>query len=315
MYTDINSTNSNNRFHLLDIEGDISQKNSPEPPDILIVGDGNFSFTEALVNRRRQGLAQRTHHKDLKFGSRVLATEYIKEKECLTANETRARVNSLLALGVTFEFGIDATKIHQIYQGRTFKRIQWNCPDGNRPFCDHSPQLRLTIEQFVLASSYLQKTGGKLHMSLIGPEAHPDHTTWQAMHYGIANAVEGSGYVLHSIKQSGSKRYTYHDSGGHAKSWTHKKTSGFKDVGAFSEGVNEFVFKRVSTPIITTPRNLVRSLRGYRKYFTHPEFPPERIPCKEKYYSMPLQEPISSDSESEEKNANDLFNDRISDMT
>ena len=121
-----NRTNlvSSNRYQLLEVEGSPEKEPDARDRDFLIIGDGNFTFTEALVHRRINGDGKKSNREEPEFPQRVLATEYKSREGCCSIPGAKARISSLEALGVKFEFGIDASKLNSTYFGRKFRRIQ-----------------------------------------------------------------------------------------------------------------------------------------------------------------------------------------------
>ncbi len=280
-----------NRYQVLEVEGSPEKDPDVRERDVLVVGDGNFTFTEALVHRRINGEGRKTNREEPDFPQRVLATEYKTRAGCYSIPGTGSRISSLEALGVEFNFGVDAADLNTTYSGRTFSRIQWNCPDVNGGFCDEDPTLRDLIPRFVQASSPLQEVGGRIHFSLIAPN---NWKTWQAMHYGITS-IEGSGYTLHAIKESGHERYRYETADGTLMHWIHQKTEGDRTIEAFYEGVDELIFEKSANFTSRTPKHQVRKLSGFRNDFESST----KYRRTDEYYSMQRGEPFSSDSESE----------------
>jgi len=288
-----------NRYQLLEVDHSPEKEEGSIERDVLIVGDGNFSFTDTLVHRRMNGVGIKTEREESLFPQRVLATEYKSREECCEIPGTENTINCLERLGVEFDFGVDATELNTTYSDRTFSRIQWNCPDLNGGFCDDSPNLRNLIPKFIQASSPLQEEGGRVHISLISPNCN--WKTWQAMHYGITS-VEGNGYTLHSVKESGSERYKYETKDGVVKQWVHQKTEGDRTIEAFHKGVDELVFEKRDNLDARTPTHYIKKHTGFRKSFD-PYGRFWKIQRTDSYYSMGLGEPLSSDSELEESSS------------
>jgi len=96
-----------------------------KPTDrILLVGEGNFSFTRALVDDPPGDLAA------LHPGN-ITATAYDTEEVCHEKYpESQLIVSSLRESGVEIIFGVDATLLerHARLKGRRWDRIVWNFP-------------------------------------------------------------------------------------------------------------------------------------------------------------------------------------------
>jgi 25S rRNA (uracil2634-N3)-methyltransferase len=99
---------------------------------ILLVGEGNFSFTRALVCDPPSALQYLPP-------SSVVATAYDTEAQCFEKyTEARAIVEELRGKGVEVIFGVDATKLEKnaALRGRKFDKIMWNFPHtGKCMFC------------------------------------------------------------------------------------------------------------------------------------------------------------------------------------
>ncbi len=257
---------------------------------ILIIGDGNFSFTKTFVCRRQTGMGLDSQRPDPNFGSRVIATEYKPECDCLPLEGAAKNIKSLKQDGVTFCFDVDATRIDRVFSGKNFSRIQWNCPDLGQGFCSGSNDLERTIHHFALSAASLQNEGGTLHLTLIAPETFPDFRIWQAFHYGIVEAMEGTGYILDSVKDS-TGRYVFDKT----IFYRHQKTAGDRKIVAANEGLNELIFRRTLDPNARTPSALIGRIRGFQNDFHSGN----RTYGEKPYYGMKLRPGLSSDSDCE----------------
>ena len=91
---------------------------------ILLIGEGNFSFTRALVCSPPASL-------EFLPPSNVTATAYDTEEECCAKYLDAAEIiSSLREKGVEVVFSVDATKLEKCapLRGRKFDRIVWNFP-------------------------------------------------------------------------------------------------------------------------------------------------------------------------------------------
>jgi 25S rRNA (uracil2634-N3)-methyltransferase len=91
---------------------------------ILLIGEGNFSFARALIQNPPP---------DLEYlpGKSITATAYDTEDECYAKYpEARDIVLTLKEKGVEVLFGVDATKLEKVsaLKGRVWNRIVWNFP-------------------------------------------------------------------------------------------------------------------------------------------------------------------------------------------
>nr|NGX52663.1 hypothetical protein [Candidatus Anoxychlamydiales bacterium] len=116
----------------------------------LIVGDGNFSYTEDLINQHKD-----THPDLAKSITPTEITDWY-----LSDADTKKRVQKLMEEGVKFLFDVDATTIHEKFKSKRFHRIHWNCPFGS------SGPIPEKIEKFYKSASDLQKPFDRVHMTL-----------------------------------------------------------------------------------------------------------------------------------------------------
>lgn len=93
---------------------------------ILLIGEGNFSFTHALiVNPPPAGGLEHLPPRN------VTATAYDTEEECYEKYpDAEEIVKTLRERGVEIYFGVDATRLERIagLKGRNWDRIVWNFP-------------------------------------------------------------------------------------------------------------------------------------------------------------------------------------------
>lgn len=112
--------------------------------DILLVGEGNFSFARALAFHPPSGSGL----EDL-LPQNITATAYDSEEECYVKYpEAKDIVQNLRERGVEVLFNIDATKLDKIsgVKGRKWDRVVWNFPHaGAHPLTFHHRQV---IEDF-----------------------------------------------------------------------------------------------------------------------------------------------------------------------
>ena len=91
---------------------------------ILLIGEGNFSFSVALLQHPPPPLEHLPP-------PNITATTYDTEEECyIKYSEAQQYVRILRENGAHVLFGVDATKLEKnsALKGRTFDRIVWNFP-------------------------------------------------------------------------------------------------------------------------------------------------------------------------------------------
>ena len=97
---------------------------------ILLVGEGNFSFTAALALNPPPVLQY------LPAGN-ITATAYDSEEECYSKYpDAQNIVQQLREKGVEVVFGVDATKLEKCapLKGRKYDKIMWNFPHAGKRF-------------------------------------------------------------------------------------------------------------------------------------------------------------------------------------
>lgn len=100
---------------------------------ILLVGEGNFSFTRALVQRAVPATPSADFGAPLVLfpAMNVTATAYDSEDDCYAKYpDAHEIVRELREKGTEVLFGVDATKLekHPALKGRRWDRVLWNFP-------------------------------------------------------------------------------------------------------------------------------------------------------------------------------------------
>jgi 25S rRNA (uracil2634-N3)-methyltransferase len=96
---------------------------------ILLIGEGNFSFSRALIDHPPRDL-------DALPPENITATAYDTEEECYNKYpESSSIVTFLRDRGVEVVFGVDGTRLgrHLALKGRYWDRIVWNFPHAGAP--------------------------------------------------------------------------------------------------------------------------------------------------------------------------------------
>ncbi|THH33169.1 hypothetical protein EUX98_g1022 [Antrodiella citrinella] len=99
---------------------------------ILLVGEGNFSYTRALAINPPESLQYLP-------AENITATAYDDEKECYAKYpEAEGIVAALREKGVQVLFQVDATKLDKCHalKGRRFDKIVWNFPHAGKGITD-----------------------------------------------------------------------------------------------------------------------------------------------------------------------------------
>jgi len=116
---------------------------------ILLIGEGNFSFSVALLQHPPLPLEHLPP-------TNITATTYDTEDECyIKYSEAQQYVRVLRENGAQVLFGVDATKLEKTsaLKGRTFDRIVWNFPHAGKGITD---QDRNILSNQVLVLGFLR---------------------------------------------------------------------------------------------------------------------------------------------------------------
>jgi hypothetical protein len=119
----------------------------------LLIGEGDFSYTEALLNQHQQSHPQ--------LGSALVATGYGP-----IMPSALARCQALEQRGVKVLQGIDGCKIDEVFKEKPFKRIQWNCPFGGKSSSEREA-FKAVIPQFFKSCAAMQEKGDRVHVTLV----------------------------------------------------------------------------------------------------------------------------------------------------
>ncbi|KAF8131651.1 hypothetical protein EV363DRAFT_173502 [Boletus edulis] len=117
-----------------------------KPTDnILLVGEGNFSFARALMVDPPSCLEHLVP-------ANVTATSYDSQEACFSKYpDAETIVNTIQQCGAKVLFGIDATKLqkHPVLKGRRWDRIVWNFPHAGKGITDQDRNI-LSNQRLIL---------------------------------------------------------------------------------------------------------------------------------------------------------------------
>ncbi|KAF9270839.1 hypothetical protein L218DRAFT_952906 [Marasmius fiardii PR-910] len=151
---------------------------------ILLVGEGNFSFTRALVSCQCQSSSSPSSPSSSKTQDQrpaltvlaqlppnnVTATAYDTEEECYAKYpDAREIVEELQLKGVEVVFGVDATKLEALAKGkgkgkqlRKWDKVVWNFPHAGKGITDQDRNIlsnQLLILNFLRSAAKVLKGG------------------------------------------------------------------------------------------------------------------------------------------------------------
>jgi hypothetical protein len=195
----------------------------------LLLGENNFTFTDALVQKRMQF--------NPLFSKTLVATEYMSHSSIVNTMGPlfNQRLAKLSRLGVKIHFNTDARLLASYPLPRRIRVIHFNFPNDGK--CYHSRSLPRMLQDFFRSAADFQQDGDEVRMAL--PEFSNDPSNrayYQSYCYTIFEAAAQSGYVAHRKRSFGAARYP-----GYAHAMTTK-------VGgaAIAEDAREYIFRKTS---------------------------------------------------------------------
>lgn len=207
----------------------------------LILGDGNLSYSRALLAK------QKTKGYD-EFSHALTVTEYSTEEqlqqkyplpETLNSFKNfRSNVDALRESGAEVIFGVDATNIHTMFNDRRFRRIHFNFPyyyDDNLTPQEKKEMTRNLVGRFFASAAEIQQPGDRIHMALA--TGFRDPVWYEDATYGVGEFCEVHGYAY--IK----KRKFIDPIKSRYAGYGHVKTSDSTAVTTAKEG-REFIFEK-----------------------------------------------------------------------
>lgn len=222
----------------------------------LLIGEGNFSFALALIQKHD---SKASHPLYRSLGHTIVATElkenllcemcqFLEKMEqlslsstdereakrlCNSCLKTKERVEKLRKRGVKIELGVDGIRIHEKFKNQTFRRIHWNCPHDGSSFKKQTlPKL---LFKFFRSCSQVQRSGDRVHITLAQPSENKDF--YQGYYYNIVEATWPNRYILIRKRKFSASRY---------KSYQHVQTKKDEKASVTEQGMREFVFEKHS---------------------------------------------------------------------
>jgi hypothetical protein len=219
----------------------------------LILGDGNFSFSRAYL--QKQIKKQKDNNSTLD-PSDILVTEYaseqsLKDTYISEATETKFRnfeenVTALRAIGAKVSFVVDARNIHGLFADRRFKRIHFNFPyynDSHLNPAQNKEQTRQLVGDFFASAAQIQQPGDRIHMALVTRFAK-DPVWYENATYGVAQFCEQYGYAY--VKK---REFIDPDKGKRYPGYFHVKTGANTAVETAETG-REYIFEKKRPGIV-----------------------------------------------------------------
>ncbi|MCH9769575.1 MAG: DUF2431 domain-containing protein [Gammaproteobacteria bacterium] len=200
----------------------------------LILGDGDFSYAYALVNKHPE------------IAAYILVTEIRQKSELekIYGDSFKKHYQALKEKKVKMKFGVDATRLPEYNFQQHYRRIHFNAPQlgvGENNY--NSGNLQALVQAFFLSAAGYQQQGDKVYMAL--PK---DQQGWmQNFRYGFmyrlyeASFSAGYQYVAkRKFKEDSRLRY-----GG----YKHKQTSSNEGAEKAVHSMREYIFKKVGAEL------------------------------------------------------------------
>lgn len=191
----------------------------------LMLGEANFAFSNAFCAK----------HKDKpSLLKRIVATEYMPEDQIAKAyDDFTSHIKALSEYGVEVKYGIDATNIHNLFSGKKFKYIHFNCPHDRSGY--KARTLPLMLKNFFLSASQLQNIGDRIYMALPEEKDSTKKEFRESYIYKIYDAAAEAGYKLVKKRQFGPKRYPGYE----------HRITGKAESARVAQEIREYIFLRI----------------------------------------------------------------------
>lgn len=260
----------------------------------LFVGEGNFSYTEAVIEKHK------VQHPDL--AKSIIATEFYTEEYYKNQGElipvcddeaeildfqpsgeidTLERIKRLKTLGVKVILGLDATKLQDCKDlPSRIPRIHWNLPLNEEPM---KPFDQL-LSQFFRSCREKQEVGDRVSITLLqgankSPQASngflPDWMFQQAHKAKVVSASSYSGYKLikkRKFQDGSSKRYPLYI--------TRNSYSGKPLKETQITCIREFIFEKVTSSVaIEKNKSVGETWEKFKKFVQEATPKIEIQPC------------------------------------
>lgn len=182
----------------------------------LFIGEGDFSYTNAIINKHR--------HTHIRLAKSITATDISGSKNV----EKRKRITDLEKKGVEILFGIDGQQIDQLFRGKRFERIHWNCPFWNLTLRE---KFKTVLPSFFQSCNQLQLVGDRIHVTL--KQENDGYWKHRQLENPIVLGSTLAAYRLIRKRHFGNERY---------EKYNHVKTDGANYP--LKGELREFVFEK-----------------------------------------------------------------------
>ncbi len=231
-------------------ETDTEIKNAQKPQrykNRLVIGDGNFSYSRALAEKQRQkGYEQ--------FPTALTVTEYNSQNDLsstYSSPETKtefknfnANLAALQEMGAELFSGVDATRVHELFSEKRYRRIHFNFPyynDDTSSAAQKKERTKELVGKFFESAAKIQQPGDRIHMALAtnftNQYGKSDPVWYESATYGVGKFCEQHGYVYIKKREfidNKTRRYP---------GYFHVKTASNAAVSTAEDG-REFIFEK-----------------------------------------------------------------------
>ncbi|MGK5594149.1 MAG: Rossmann-like fold-containing protein [Parachlamydiaceae bacterium] len=251
----------------------------------LFIGEGNFTYTEAFIEKHNRKYQHGNDSKPL--ANSIIATELASRIHCsasckivvamqpsqpgssgsrLTPAETRTcpdcinikkRIDTLEGKGVTIILKVNATSLstHEAFKGKKIPRIHWNCPHNGSNYNDQTlPEI---ISNFFKQCEEMQDSRHRVHITLAQPDGKK--AFYQGYVYDITKAAREAGYSLMKKRKFGQNRYP---------GYQHTQTKSREKATITDQGMREFVFEKVDREQFEKVREEAKDIKKPERVLT-----------------------------------------------
>ncbi len=192
----------------------------------LFIGEGNFSFTEAFIEKHPS------------TANSIIATDLTIQNN----PQTHDRINTLRKEKVQIYSNVNATLIDKGFPNQRFSRIYWNCPhDGSNYKNQTLPPI---IQDFFQSCRKAQKPNDQVLITLIQPEEKNVDSNkkdlYQGYVYNIVQAASLAGYRILKKRNFSQERYP---------GYQHTQTRRPEEASITKQGLRQFVFEKIDNEI------------------------------------------------------------------
>ncbi|CAF3228624.1 unnamed protein product [Rotaria socialis] len=235
-----------------------TNNNSSVKKTRLLVGEGDFSFTDALLEKHAFTREE------------IIATELRSKEDTIRLYKNDGIQRRLRYLekkpNVTIQFEIDATQLHVHYKRQQFHRVYFNFP------CTDILGTLKMLRDFFQSAAKVQDVGHRVLLTLVclpGDEKKTadDHRKyWHGYVYGMVNASQSAGYRLIQKRRFNDSEKKFRRYG---NKYVHRLTYGPKS-SKHAKDARQYVFEREQRSVKYRENKIYKITLGSTALPTYP---------------------------------------------